>query len=176
MVDSASGIHARYSEYYIRRAALDIKDPLGQLMVDQGVPYEKDESKYYFMFPIKAPEGCITSDKVKALDMLELVDIYNKHWCEHKVSCTINYTPDEFLPAWSWIYEHFDTISGISMFPKADHIYEHAPYEPISKEKYEELLEISPPKIDWSKLSDYEFEDNTEGSQELACSGNMCEI
>lgn len=176
LVNSSSGIHARYSPYYIRRAALDIKDPLGQLMVDQGIPYEKDATKYYFMFPTKAPESCVTGDEVGAIDMLELVDIYNKHWCEHKVSCTIQYAPEEFLAIWNWVYEHFDEVSGISMFPRSGHIFDHPPYEPISEEQYNKMVSNSPPEIDWSQLGKYEFEDNTEGSQELACVGNMCEV
>jgi len=176
LVDSASGIHPRFSPFYIRRAALDKKDPLGRLMVDQGVLYEEDSSKYYFMFPIKAPDHATVVEDVGAMQQLELIDIYNKYWCEHKVSCTVYYTDDEFLEIGNWIYKNFDEVSGISFFPHSDHIFKNAPYEEITEEAYTKMIEASPNTIDWSLLKGYELEDRTEGTQELACSGGHCEL
>ena len=176
LVNSASGIHPRFSSFYIRRAALDKKDPLGQLLVDQGVIYEEDESKYYFMFPIKAPEGATVVKDIGAMQQLELIDIYNKHWCEHKVSCTVYYTDDEFLEVGNWIYKNFDEVSGISFFPHSDHVYKHAPYEEITEEEYNQMVEESPKRIEWERLPEYEVRDTTSSSQELACAGGACEI
>lgn len=177
LVDSSSGIHPRHFRYYIRRAALDKKDPLGRLMIDEGVPYEEDATKYYFMFPMKAPSHALTNEDISSTDFLKTIDIYNEHWCEHKVSCTIGYKTDaEFMEIGNWVYQNFDKVSGISFFPHSDHVYPHAPYEELTEEQYNERYTAIPKSIDWSKLSAYEDRDNTVGQQTLACSGNACEI
>lgn len=98
--------------------------------------------------------------------------------CEHKPSMTCYYTDDEFLEIGNWLWNHFDEVSGVSFLPKVDHVYEQAPYEEITEEKFMELLSEMPDEVDWTELGDYEHgEDNTKGSQELACSASGgCEI
>lgn len=179
LVDSSSGIHPRFSEYYIRRVRADKKDPLSQLMIDQGVPYESDKmnpSTWVFSFPMKAPEGAITNKDVTAIGQLELWKLYQEHWCEHKPSITVFYKDSEFLEVEAWVYKNFDSVSGISFLPHTDHTYEQAPYEAITKEEYERMTAAMPKEIDWSQLSKYEVEDTTTSSKEFACSGNSCEI
>jgi len=179
LVDSASGIHPRFSEYYIRRVRADKKDPLSQLMIDQGVPVESDKmnpSTWVFSFPMKAPEGAITNKDVTAIGQLELWKLYQEHWCEHKPSITVFYKDSEFLEVGAWVYKNFDSVSGISFLPHTDHTYEQAPYEAITKEEYERMTAAMPKEIDWSQLSKYEVEDTTTSSKEFACSGNSCEI
>jgi len=179
LVDSSSGIHPRFSEFYIRRVRADKKDPLSQLMIDQGVPVEEDKinpSTWVFSFPMKAPEGAITNKDVTAISQLELWKLYQEHWCEHKPSITVFYKDEEFMDVGAWVYKNFDSVSGISFLPHTDHTYEQAPYEAITKEEYEKMIVAMPKEIDWSKLSEYEKEDTTTSSKEFACSGNSCEI
>jgi len=76
----------------------------------------------------------------------------------------------------AWVYDHFDQVSGISFLPKSDHTYRQAPYERITGKEYAKLTSNSPTSIDWSRLSEYELEDNTDGTQTLACSADGCEI
>ena len=77
----------------------------------------------------------------------------------------------------SWVWENFDSISGISFLPFSDHTYQQAPYQDCSKEEYNDLLRKMPKNIDWRKLSEYEAKDYTIASQELACSAEGgCEI
>lgn len=179
LVDSASGIHSRFSPYYIRRVRADTKDPLTQLMSDQGVPNEpckmKPDSTVIFSFPQKAPEGahCVKDDT--ALQQLELWKIYQDHWCEHKPSITVYYGDDEFLDVGGWIYKNFDKVSGVSFLPRSEHTYEQAPYEEITEEEYEGLQALMP-VIDWGRLGEYEKEDQTKGTQTLACSAGVCEL
>ena len=174
LVNSASGIHPRMFPYYIRRVQQDDKDPLSQLLADQGVPYVKLDNKYIFSFYIKAPEGCITSDDVSAIQQLNLWLIYREHWCDGNPSQTIYYTDDEYFAIADWVWKHWDNIGGLSFFPKDDHVYTNAPYEKISKEEYEEAISKFP-VLDWDKLTDYEKTDMTNSSQELACAGGACE-
>ena len=179
LVDSASGIHPRFSKHYIRRVRSDHKDPLAVFMAQSGFPVEQDvmsPTSSVFSFPIKAPESSVTVKQVGAMQQLELWKAYQNHWCEHKPSITVYYTDNEFLQVAQWIWENFDLCSGISLLPYSDHVYQQAPYEDIDAEKYDELVASMPQGVDWNDLEKYEEEDNTTGSQELACVGGACEI
>jgi len=179
LVDSASGIHPRFSEHYIRRVRSDKKDPLAVFMEQSGFPVEQDvmsPSSAVFSFPVKAPDTSVTVKQVGAMQQLELWKAYQNHWCEHKPSITVYYTDDEFLEVAQWIWNNFDLCSGISLLPYSDHVYQQAPYEDIDADKYDELVAAMPEGVDWEDLGKYEQEDNTTGSQELACVGGACEI
>jgi len=179
LVDSASGIHPRFSKHYIRRVRSDKKDPLAQYMSAAGFPVEEDvmsKASLVFSFPMEAPQESTTVSQVGAMEQLKLWKKYQDYWCEHKPSITVYYTDNEFLQIAQWIWDNFDTVSGISLLPVSDHVYQQAPYEDITKEKYEELLKAMPVDINWSDLQHFEQEDNTTGSQELACVGGACEI
>ena len=180
LVDSASGIHTRHSDYYIRTVRGDIKDPLTKFLIDKGVPHEPDitkpENVMVFSFPVKSPIGCLTRDSKTAIEQLEIWLLYQRHWCEHKPSVTISVKEHEWLEVGAWVYKHFDEVSGISFLPHSDHVYQQAPYQEVDAKKYKELLKEMPRNIDFTELSAYESDDNTSGSQELACVGGVCEI
>jgi ribonucleoside-diphosphate reductase alpha chain len=180
LVDSASGIHARHNEYYIRTVRGDNKDPLTMLMKESGFPAEpcvmKPDSTTVFSFPVKAPEGCVTRTEMTAIEQLEMWLIYQRHWCEHKPSVTITVKEEEWMDVGAFVYEYFDEMSGVSFLPHSDHTYRQAPYQDCTKEEYEELEAKMPRVIDWSRLAQYESEDNTKGSQTLACAADGCEI
>ena len=180
LVDSASGIHARHSDYYIRTVRADKKDPLAKMMIDAGFYAEADvmrpEHTWVFSFPQKAPKGCITRNQRTAIEQLEFWRTYQDHWCEHKPSATIYVKEDEWLDVGAWIYRNFDKVSGLSFLPNSEHIYQQAPYQDLTKSEYEEWVKKMPTNVDWSKLSDYELTDHTTGTQELACSAGVCEI
>jgi ribonucleoside-triphosphate reductase len=180
LVDSASGIHARHSPYYIRTVRGDNKDPLTKFLIDQGVPNEpcvmKPDTTTVFSFPQKAPAGAVTRNDMTAIEQLETWLTYQRAWCEHKPSVTVSVRDDEWIEVGAFVYKHFDEMSGVSFLPHSDHTYQQAPYQDCEKSDYEMLLSVMPTDIDWSKLSDYEKEDNTAGMQTMACSGDSCEI
>ena len=180
LVDSASGIHARHSAYYIRTVRGDTKDPLTRFMSDMGIPNEpcvmKPETTTVFSFPIKSPDHAVTRDDMTAIDALETWLAYQRHWCEHKPSITVNVRDDEWLEVGAFVYKHFDEMSGVSFLPYDGGTYMQAPYQECGKSDYEALLSVMPTSIDWSKLSDYETEDTTKGTSTFACSGDSCEI
>lgn len=175
LVDSSSGIHPRYSEYYIRTVRQDIKDPITQFLIEQGVPYEpcvmKPESTVVFSFPQKAPKGAVTRNERTALEQLELWLIYQRHWCEHKPSITVYVRDEDWLKAGAWVYSHFNEVSGISFLPHSDHTYQQAPYQECTEADYEAFPKVV---INWDDF--IEADDNTTGAQELACSSGVCEI
>ena len=180
LVDSSSGIHARHSAYYIRTVRGDNKDPLTQFMMDQGIPNEPDvmkpEQTTVFSFPMKAPEGATVTADMSAIEQLEMWLAYQRSWCEHKPSVTINVKNDEWFEVGAFVYKHFDEMSGVSFLPFNEHTYQQAPYQECDESTYHKMLGSMPTNIDWSLLSEYENEDNTSGSQTLACSGDACEI
>ena len=180
LVDSASGIHARHSPYYIRTVRGDNKDPLTQFMIDQGIPNEpesqKPEQTTVFSFPVKSPQGAVCTPDTTALEQLEMWLMYQRHWCEHKPSVTINVKKDEWFEVGAFVYKNFDEMSGVSFLPFDDHTYQQAPYQDCSKADYETLLSVMPEKIDWTELSNYEKEDTTVSMQTMACSGDSCEL
>jgi len=180
LVSSSSGIHSRHSPYYIRTVRGDVKDPLTQFMKEQGIPNEpcvmKPDTTVVFSFPQKSPEGAVCTKDTTAIQQLEMWLSYQRHWCEHKPSVTINVKSDEWFEVGAFVYKHFDEMSGVSFLPFNEHTYQQAPYQDCSEEEYKTLLSSMPDKIDWDSLADYEKEDNTAGSQTLACSGDSCEI
>ena len=180
LTNSSSGIHARHSPYYIRTVRGDNKDPLTQFMKDQGVPNEpeafKPDQTTVFSFPVKAPEGSVVTADMSAIDQLKMWLAYQRSWAEHKPSVTINVKSSEWMAVGAFVYENFDEMSGVSFLPFADHTYQQAPYQDCGKADYETMLSIMPESIDWTKLAAYEAEDNTSGSQTMACSGDSCEI
>jgi ribonucleoside-diphosphate reductase alpha chain len=180
LVDSASGIHTRHSPYYIRTVRGDNKDPLTQFMKDQGIPSEpcvmKPEQTTVFSFPVKSPQGAVVRDDVSAMEQLKTWLVYQRNWCEHKPSVTVSVKDDEWMDVGAFVYEHFDEMSGVSFLPHDGGSYQQAPYQECAATDYHILLDEMPDSIDWSKLSEYEEEDNTSGMQTMACSGDSCEI
>lgn len=178
LCDTASGIHPRYSQYYIRTIRQDKKDPLTRFLIEKGIPYEdcvhKPESTGIFSFPVAAPAGCVTRDDRSAIEQLGLWLIYQRHWCEHKPSITVYVRESEWVAVGAWVYEHFDEVSGVSFLPHSDHTYQQAPYQEITKEQYDDAISRMPTGIDFSQF--IEEEDNTVSSQTLACVGGTCEI
>ena len=180
LVDSASGIHARHNPYYIRTVRGDNKDPLTEFMKVSGIPNEPDylkpEHQTVFSFPMMAPKGSVCRTDMTAIQQLEIWKCYAQHWCEHKPSVTISVKEEEWVPVGAWCWENFEHVSGISFLPFSDHTYQQAPYQDIDEKTYKKLAKDMPTNIDWNKLQDFEKEDNTKGSQELACTAGVCEL
>ncbi len=178
LVDSASGIHARHNNFYIRRIRMDKKDPIYDYLKSMGVAVEDEvfrpDSTAVFSFPMKAPKNAILRNDKTAIEQLEIWLIYQRHWCEHKPSVTISVKDDEWPEVGSWVWKHFDEISGVSFLPYSNHTYQQAPYEDCSEEEYKEQLAKTPSRIDWADF--LEQEDNTTGQQTLACTAGACEI
>jgi len=180
LVDSASGIHPRHNKYYLRRVRADIKDPIAQLMKDEGVPCEPDvmkpDSVEVFTFPMKAPEGAVLRDDKTAIEQLELWLIYQTYYCEHKPSVTVSVKEHEWMEVGAWVYEHFDEVSGVSFLPHSDHSYQQAPYEDCTEGVYLEALAGMPEAVNWSRIEEYELSDTTIGMKTMACTGSVCEF
>jgi len=182
LVDSSSGMHPRHAQYYIRRIRISATDALFKMMKDQGATYYPEVGQnmdsantYVLEFPVKAPENSIYKDDQSALEQLEYWKMVKENYTEHNPSVTISIGEDEWVETANWIYKNWDLIGGLSFLPRADHVYKLAPYEAITKERYDELVKNFP-ELDFSKIVLYEQDDQTQGSKELACSAGTCEI
>jgi hypothetical protein len=182
LVNSASGFHPRFADYYIRRVRISATDPLYRMMKDQGVKFHpevgqpvKTAMTWVCEFPVKAPEKSVKVKDIDAISQLKQWLKIKHNYTEHTVSATIYVKPDEWFEVGNFVYENFDDLVGVSFLPKDDHIYQLAPYEEIDEKTYDTLL-ADFPKIDYSMLSKYETEDNTTGAQTVACTGDSCEI
>lgn len=179
LCNTASGIHARHNQHYIRTVRVDKKDPLYNFMLEKGFHTEDDQmrpdSTAVVSFAIKAPESAVTRSEVSAMEALELWLLYQREWCEHKPSVTITVRDEEWVEVGAWVYKHFDEVSGISFLPHTDHTYMQAPYQDMTADEYEAWTAANPmPEVDWTELK--EEQDNTESMQTLACTAGGCEI
>ncbi len=182
LVDCASGMHARYAPYYIRRVRISATDSLFKMLRDQGVAYKPevgqslaDATTLVFEFPVKAPEGSIFSNEIKALDQLEHWKKIKINYTEHNPSVTVSVADNEWIEVANWIYENWQIVGGLSFLPRSNHVYELAPYEEISQEQYEILLDKFK-NMDFAQIVSYEKYDETEAKKELACAGGACEL
>ncbi len=182
LFDSSSGCHPRYAEYYIRRVRIEVHNPLFKLLKSIGIPYHPEVGQpadsattFVVEFPIKAPVGAVTRHGQKAVDQLRYWKMLKENYTEHNPSITVQVEDNEWVMVGNWVHENWDMVGGISFLPKSDHVYKLAPYEEITKEQYEQLIEHFP-EIDFSKIVLYEYDDETTGSKELACVSGTCEI
>lgn len=181
LVNSSSGLHTRHAPFYLRTVRADNKDPLTAFLKDAGVYWESDVmspgNTSIFYFPQRSPEGAITRNDQTSIEALELWKHLQDNWCEHKPSATINVKEDEWMKVGAWVYDNFDSLSGVSFLPHDGGSYKQAPYQEVTEDEYIEWCRLHPtPELEWSKLSEFERADTTTGSQELACSGGVCEI
>ena len=183
LVDASSGMHPRHSPYYIRRVRISATDPLFQMLKEQKFPYypevgqlESSATTYVLEFPVKAPDGTkVFRNDLTAIQQLEYWKLVKENFTEHNPSVTVSVGNDEWISTSNWLYENWDKLGGLSFLPRTDHVYQLAPYEEISEERYNELVAKMPP-TDFSQIVIYEKEDQTVGSKELACVGGVCEI
>ena len=177
---TSSGIHPGFSEHYLRRVRIDSINPLCLFMKSEGIPstpcVRDPEGTTVFEFPLQSPEGVETYADYNPINHLELWLTYQKFWCDHKPSVTINYTDDTYLAIGQWVWDNWDWVSGISFLPRDDHVYEQAPFEELTLEAYTKLREAIPSTIDWIGLQAFEKEDTTTSSHSLACHGGACEV
>jgi len=172
------GLHPRFGEYYIRTYRQDNKDPLTQFLKDQGIAWEpsltKPDTETIFSFVVKSPAGAVMRDDRTAIQQLEHWLMFQRHWCEHKPSVTIYVKDHEWLEAGAWVYKHFDEVCGVSFLPHNNGTYRQAPFQEITREEYTEFLAKYPGTINWNQF--IELDDQTEGSQEMACVAGLCTV
>lgn len=178
----ASGMHPRHAPYYIRRIRISATDSLFKMLRDQGVPYypevgqaQDTANTFVLEFPVKSPEGAVTKDDLTALDQLEHWKLVKENYTEHNPSVTISVGDNEWIGVANWVYANWEIVGGLSFLPRENHAYRLAPYEAITKARYEELTRAFP-EVDYGRLMQYERQDETELKKELACVSGTCDV
>lgn len=181
LVDCAPGMHPRHAPYYIRRIRIAASDSLFKMLQKQGIPYypevgqtESSATTFVLAFPVKAPENAICKDDLTALEQLEHWKTVKTFYTEHNPSVTISVGDDEWFAVADWVYQHWNMIGGLSFLPRFKYIYHLAPYETITKTRYEELTKKLE-RLDFSELVNYEFSDETDFKTDVACLDDSCE-
>ena len=153
---------------------------LAKFMRMKGFPVEDEQRRPdvtdVFSFPVIASTDSVVRTDITAIQQLDHYMMFKKYWCEHNPSITVYVKDDEWLEVGNWVYQNFDEIGGISFLPHSDHVYAQAPYQDCTKEEFDALVARMPKDVDWTELGKFEDEDNTSGSQELACLSGVCEI
>jgi len=183
---TSSGIHAWYSEYYIRRITLQKGSNLYKYL-KKVVPKLVEDSvrsphlSAFLTIPVKAPDGAIISSE-PALDLLERSIKFHKEWIanghiegvnQNNVSITCELKDDEWDIAGEWMWKNRHSYSGIAIIPKMTTEYPQLIFEAISKDRYEEMI-CHVKSIDITKVT--EDVDTTSVKDTVACAGGACEI
>jgi ribonucleoside-diphosphate reductase alpha chain len=186
VLGTSSGIHAWHNDYYIRRMRIGKNESLyTHLLINHP---ELIEDEYFrphdtavISVPQKAPEGSILRTE-SALDLLSRVKWFYTNWIKpghrtgqntHNISATVSIKDNEWESVGEWMWENKNCYNGLSVLPYADHTYIQAPFEDITEERYNQLME-SLVNVDLTQV--VELVDDTDLSGELACAGNNCEI
>ncbi len=182
LFNCSSGLHARWSDYYVRNVRVQNESPIKKLMEEMNVPMDPENGQtrdnantWVIHFPVKSPEGAITRNQLTALDQCEHWLRNKEQWTEHNPSVTISYRPTEVIDLIKWVWDHRNIIGGMSFLPISDAQYSQMPYEEITEEQYNQLSALFP-TLDFSKIWEYEKEDFTTASTELACTSGACSI
>jgi len=183
---TSSGIHAWHNDYYIRRVRVGKNEAIYTYLNENHPELVEDE---YFRphdtavisIPQKAPEGSIMRTE-SPFQLLERVKKVATEWVKaghrngsnsHNVSATVSLREHEWNAAGEWMWENRKSYNGLSVLPYNGGTYTQAPFEDITKEQYEEMME-SLKDVNLNMV--VELDDNTNLTGELACAGGTCEI
>ena len=186
VLGTSSGIHAWHNDYYLRRLRVGKNEAIYSYLAINHPNLIEDE---YFRphdtavigIPQKAPEGSILRSE-SPIQLLERVKHFNSQWIRpghksgmntHNISATVSIRSHEWDAVGNWMWTHRDSFNGLSVLPYDGGSYIQAPFQDITKEEYERLVETL---HDVDLTGVIELEDNTEHSQEVACSGGKCDI
>jgi len=185
LLDVSSGIHPRYSQFYLRRLRIGAKTPMAAFLLSSGVPAQPeigsvdmdDPSVWVFEFPVEAPKQAITRHDLTVLDQLNNWLMWKHQYTEHSVSCTVFVGADEWDATKAWVREHWEDITGLSFLPKEDanHHFALAPYEELTEAEFHERQKAMP-VLDFAQLRDYETEDTSAPALDFACVSGVCAL
>lgn len=182
LVNCSSGMHPRYSQYYIRNVRVGVHSPVYKVLYMSGVPMvpengqtEENMTTAVASFPVKSPDNTITRKDLTAVELMEKWKQNKLYYTEHNPSVTIYYDENEIMDVIKWVWENKNIIGGMTFLPRDNAKYDNMPYVEISEQEYNALVSKFP-KIDWSLIEHYEKEDYTTAAQEVACMSGACEL
>ena len=186
VLGTSSGIHAWHNDYYVRRMRLGKNESLYKYLIQNHPELLEDDFfkptiQAIISVPQKSPEGAIYRTE-SALDLLERTKKLNVEWVKaghrkgantNNVSATVSVKPEEWDQVGEWMWNNKDTFNGLAVLPYDNGTYTQAPFEDISKEKFEKMVKHLH-SIDLKKIT--EATDETDLKDQAACAGGVCEI
>lgn len=182
---TSSGIHAWHNDYYIRRIRIGKNEALYEYLRLAHPELLEDDllnsKQAIICIPQKAPEGSILRTE-DTMDLLERIKKFNEEWVRpgfrrgqnaNNVSATVSIRDGDWERVGEWMWENKASYNGLSVLPYDTGNYRQAPFEDISRQKFEEL-EKSLRSIDLRNV--YEADDETEHTAEAACAGGACQV
>lgn len=182
LLNTSSGLHARWAPYYVRNVRFNTHSPVRKLLAASGFEMNPENGQtaetattWVVPFPVKSPEGAVFRNDRSAVEQLDYWLQVRRNWTEHQPSVTITYRPHEMPAVVNWVIQHRKYVAGLSFLPANDHAYPQAPYQEIDQAEYEARI-ARQPAVDFSRLAEFEEADQTEAAQELACASGVCEL
>jgi len=175
-----SGAHPAIYKYFIRRIRISSSNTsLINIARNHNyfIEYQRnfdgtdDKNTMIIEFPCCYPDGTVLAKDMTAIQQLETIKELQTNWSDNAVSVTIYYRLEELDEIKKWLNENYnDNIKSCSFLLHNEHGFKQAPYEEISKEKYEELIKKVIP-ITSGKINN--MKDNELSSD---CVGGSCPI
>jgi ribonucleoside-triphosphate reductase len=168
---STPGIHFPENEYYIRRIRFSTTSSLIDKLTEAGYTIEDDKyspNTVVVEFPVHEPYYARGKQEVSIWEQLEIAAQYQYYWADNSVSVTVTFKPEE-APQIKSALELYETrLKAVSFLRFEETGYEQAPYEAISKHKYEKMISVITPI--------QRIEDNEGGTGDKYCTNDTCTI
>lgn len=156
MAGVTSGIHPAYARWYIRRIRMPSESHLVPELVERGIHIEPairfdgthDHTTLVAEFPYTVPAHTILAEDCSAVVQLNVVKRIQQEWSDNSVSVTVTYKPEELPEIKEWLRENYDEyIKSVSFLRYSGHGFLQAPIEPITEERYKQMMaRIKPAK------------------------------
>ena len=175
------GVHFDHAPQYIRRVRFSENSALLQPLRDAGYHVEPDEyadATYCVDFLVNTGTSKGKSDATLR-EKLDLAAYMQHHWSDNSVSCTADFTPHDAESAGevdprdvemirNALIDYDGKLKTMSFLKASPGVYAQAPYETITRERYDEMsARIRPLRIG---------EDTAHEADDLFCDGAACEV
>tara|TARA_R100000458_G_C8276487_1_gene251831 strand:- start:2103 stop:4076 length:1974 start_codon:yes stop_codon:yes gene_type:complete len=168
---STPGIHFPEDEYYIRRVRFSKNSELVKILVKNG--YNVEDDKYSpntvcVDFPVHEEHFIKGKKDISIWEQLEIAAQYQHYWADNSVSITVTFKPEEAEQIKDALEMYETRLKAVSFLRYQETGYVQAPYEPITKEKYEELIK------DIKVIT--KIETDSAGAGTKFCDGDTCTL
>ena len=186
VLGTSSGIHAWHNDFYIRRMRIGKNEALYTYLLENHPElieddFFKPEIQAIISVPQSSPKGAILRTE-SSIDLLERTKKFNMEWVKtghrkgsntNNVSATISVKEGDWEEVGKWMWKNKHTFNGLAVLPYSGGSYKQAPFEDITEEQYNEMVSHLH-AINLRYV--HEDTDNTSLKENLACSGDSCEV
>ena len=168
---STPGIHYPEDEYYIRRIRFAADSDMLPALEAAGYKIEPDHYSPNTMcveFPVHEEHFQKGKREVTMWEQLEIAAQYQHYWADNSVSITVTFKPEEATHLKTALEMYETRLKAVSFLRYEETGYVQAPYEPITREQYEEMTQSITP------VQRFNIDEGGEGTK--FCDGDSCII